>query len=168
MARNGKKPEPEKSAEPKDEGLEAQFLPKPSAAEMQVETLSGDIRDVLLSHFRDIKVPWAMLNEEEQRDKIEALTNASFDLVRKTLAVISASKFPIINVAIGKFTVDKGVKIECTASPSVENITHLAQHGKGSGVLVLAEARDYFGERAPARPDPNQKSFPLDEEPDDQ
>ena len=162
MRKNDKKPEPEQPSESPSEGLEAQFLQGAKVDDIQVETLSGDIRDVLLGHVRDIKIPWAMLSEEEQRDKIEALSSCSFDLVRRALAIISASKFPVINVAIGAYKVDKGLEIKVTATPSVPNITCLASHGQGSGVLVLAEASDYFGERAPARADKNQKELPLD------
>jgi hypothetical protein len=41
-----------------------EFSPEVDDAPMEAKTLSGDIRDVLLTHIRDIKVPWTMLSED--------------------------------------------------------------------------------------------------------
>ncbi|MDR3464185.1 MAG: hypothetical protein P4L76_17925 [Beijerinckiaceae bacterium] len=158
-----KKPEPPKQPpEPSPEGMEGQFLQDPQIDDMQAETLSGDIRDVVLTRFRSIVVPWAMLSEEEQRDEIYGIEAMSADLVRRAVGLVSASKFPVINVTVGAYKVDKGCEIKLQTNASVANITRLAEHGKGSGVLVLAEAADYFGERAPAKPDKNQREMPFD------
>lgn len=132
------------------------------SAPLEAGTLAGDVRDALLTHVRSIRVPWAMLAEDEQRDKIEAITNCASDLVRRAIATVAEGGFPSIIVSVGGFKVDKGVEVKLAASGTVENITRLAQHGKGSAVLVLAEAGDYLGERAPAKPDKDQRSLPLD------
>jgi hypothetical protein len=47
----------------------------------EAESLSGDIRDALLTHVRTIKVPWAMLAEER--------TASSWSLKHRALSKIS-------------------------------------------------------------------------------
>ena len=44
----------------------------------EAATLAGDVRDVLLTHVRSIKVPWAMLSEDEQSATISALIASPF------------------------------------------------------------------------------------------
>lgn len=124
---------------------------------MAIETLSGDVRDVLLTHYRSQNVPWGHLNEDEQRDKIEAFEKCARDVVRRAVSMLTTVKFPVLHVQIGKWTVDKAIEMKVTAGTTVGNINLLAEHGGAGAVLVLAEAADYMAERAPARPEPNQR-----------
>lgn len=128
----------------------------------EAETLSGDIRDALLTHVRSIKVPWAMLAEDEQQDTISAIESSAKNVVRQIAAIIATRGLPHIVVSVGKWTVKDGIKLEVEASSLVENITHLAEHGTGSAVLVLSEPGVYFGERAPAKADKDQPDLPID------
>lgn len=127
------------------------------------DTLTGDLRDALLTHIRTMETPWSKLSERDQQDKIYAVEAMAGDLVRGALQVISTRGFDAVHVQLGKFVVDKGVKIEAQASASVDNITKLADHGKGHGVLVLAEASDFFGESQAAKPDPDEPELPVGE-----
>lgn len=137
------------------------FGVKAEGLSLEAETLVGDVRDTLLSHVRSIRVPWTMLGEDEQSDKINALTSCAQDLVRRSIAVVVDAGFPSLVVNVGSYKVDKGVEVKILASPTVENITLLAQHGKGSAVLVLAEASAFFGERQSAKADKDQPDLPL-------
>jgi hypothetical protein len=146
--------------QPKDKELDISGL-MPST-EMQidglaVETLAGDVRDVLLTHYRSQTIPWGHLGEDEQGDKIEAFDKCARDVVRRAVAMLTTVKFPVLHVQIGKWTVDKAIEMKVTAGSTVGNINLLAEHGNSGAVLVLAEAADYMGERAPAKPDPNQR-----------
>jgi len=128
------------------------------------ETLTGDIRDVLLTHVRGMEKPWSMHSEDEQREKVYAMTEAAGSLVRRAVQTIAHRGFPHITVNLGKFTVDKGVKIEVGAAHTVENIEKLAVHGKGMAVMVLCEASAFFGEQQPAAVDKDEPGLPLDED----
>lgn len=139
------------------------YAPDEADAPLDAATLSGDIRDVLLSHMRAMNVPWAMLSEDEQRDKIEAVTRCAETLVRRTVLTLATADFPAIAVSLGAIKFDKGIEVKFACAPTIENITRLALHGHGTAVLVLAEAADYFGERAAARPQKNQPDLPLDD-----
>lgn len=130
-------------------------------ASIEVETLSGDMRDAMLTHVRSMKVPWAMLNEEEQAEKIDAIQRGCQDIVRRACAAISHRGFPHVTVAVGAIKIDKGLEIKLGAAGTVDNITRLANHGKASAILVLAESADFFGERGPAKPDADQPEMPF-------
>lgn len=129
----------------------------------EAETLVGDIRDALLTHVRSIKVPWAMLNEEEQGDRISAITRTAEHAVRVAAGKIAHRGFKHIVITTGKWTVNEGIKLEVNAAASVENINALAQHGAGAAILVLVDAAEFFGERAPAKPDKDQPDLINDE-----
>jgi len=130
---------------------------------LEAKTLSGDIRDMILTHIRSMTVPWPLLNEQEQADKIMAAENAGRDLVRQCLQVIATNKFPALHVSVGAYKVDKTLEVKLAVSPSVANITSLAQHGNGAALLILAEPQDYYGERAPAKPSKDQPKFTFNE-----
>lgn len=126
------------------------------------ETLSGDIRDALLTHFRSIKVPWAMLAEDEQQEKIDAIAKTASNAVRRIAAIVAQRGFPHIIASVTKWTVKDGIKLEVEASSLVENIHKLAEHGNSAAILVLTDPADYVGERAPAKADKDQPDLPID------
>lgn len=127
----------------------------------EAETLSGDIRDALLTHVRGIKVPWAMLAEDEQQEAIDAIANTAKNAVRIIASIIATQGLPHVVVSVGKWTVKDGIKLEVEASSLVDNITKLAEHGNGAAVLVLSEPDMYIGERAPAKADKDQPDLPI-------
>lgn len=128
----------------------------------EAETLSGDVRDALLTHVRSIKVPWAMLAEDEQQNAIDAIEQTAQFAVRQIAALMARRGLPHIIASIGKWTVKDGIKLELEASSLVENITALAEHGNGAAVLVLAEPSMFIGERGPAKADKDQPDLPID------
>lgn len=142
--------------------MEADLHPDTLINLAEVETLSGDIRDALLTHVRSIKVPWAMLAEDEQQSAIDAISRTAEFAVRQVAAIIAHRGLPHVIVGVGKWTVKDGIKLEVEASSLVENIHKLAEHGNGSAVLVLSEPSAYIGERAPAKADKNQPDLPID------
>lgn len=149
---------------PLPEGMRPEdFQSGPVDAAFETKTLSGDIRDLLLTHMRAMTVPWAMLNEQEQQDKITAVTNCAEGVVRQTMQTMVRGGFPSCVVDVLAFKSDKGVEIKLAAAATVETIVRLAEHGKGGAILVLARASDYFGERATAKPDKDQRRLPLEE-----
>ena len=150
----------------KTKKLEAEFIQDPSVEDIALDTLAGDVRDVLLTRVRNMTIPWGHLNEQEQKDINYAMDACAKDLVRKTVALLTQAKFPSILVSVGVVKIDKGVEVKLAVSETVENIVALAQHGKGSAVLVLAEASAYFGERGPAPVDKDQPPLPGTDEED--
>jgi hypothetical protein len=129
----------------------------------EADTLSGDIRDALLTHLRAIRVPWAMLGEDEQAEHIAAVQNTAEHAVRRIVGLVAGGGMPSVTGTIAKFTVKDGIKVELNVSSLVSNICALAEHGKASAVLVLSNASEFIGEHAPAKPDPDQPDLPMQE-----
>lgn len=159
MAKHTPNPESEK---PLPEGLRAEDMQASGDLEFDPSTLTGDVRDVLLTHIRSIKVPWSMLSEEEQIDKIMAITECGKDVVRRVCHTIIKGGFPSVDVLIGPIKIDKDIEVKIHASPIALNVELLAAHVKQNAVLILAESADYFGERAPAKPDKDQPDLPFE------
>lgn len=134
----------------------------PSIERFETGTLAGDIRDVILTHFRSIKVPWAMLNEQEQRDKINAIDNFGRDVARRAVHMVAASDMPTVHVMVGKWTVGEQIELKVSSAALLANITRLAEHGQTAAVLVLADPGAYMGEREKQQADPDQPGFPFD------
>lgn len=132
-------------------------------SEVHEETLVGDVRDMLLTHIRSMETPWSKLSERDQEYKIDAAENAAKFLVSQVCSMMAKQDFPNILVSVGKFTVDKAVKIEAIASSSADNINQLAVHGKGAAMLILADPQAYFGEIGKADMDADEPELPLDE-----
>jgi hypothetical protein len=74
----------------------------------EADTLSGDIRDALLMHLRSIKVPWAMLAEDEQQQAIDAIQRTAEYAVRQACAVMAKAGAPHVHAKIAKWTVRGG------------------------------------------------------------
>lgn len=133
---------------PLPEGLRAEDME--SDLEFAAETLSGDIRDTLLAQVKTMRIPWALLNEAEQGEKIEAFGLCGQKVVRQVVEAVVRAGFPSMIVTLGGFSVDAVAKIKLSATPSIDNVMKLAAHGKGAAVLVLAEGGEFYGERRSA------------------
>ena len=144
-----------------DERDEGQTVPQ-----MTVETLTGDIRDFLLGHLRDMQKPWAQMSEREQNDKIYAATNAARSMIGGAVNLIAAHGFDKVHVLVGKFTVKDGsIKAEFTTTATDESLISI-RHA-GSAVLVLADPAVFEGERAAAKADPDEPELPVDDDRDE-
>ena len=128
----------------------------------EAATLSGDIRDALLTHLRAIRVPWSMLAEDEQQEAIDAVSRTAEHAVRQAVALIAQAGAPFVHAKVSKWTVKGGdLRLELAVTPLVDNMIALAEHGSRGAVLVLADAENFVGARAPARPDPDQPDLPM-------
>jgi hypothetical protein len=128
----------------------------------EAETLAGDIRDALLTHVRAIRVPWAMLAEDEQQEVIDAISNTAKHAVRQACAVMAQAGAPHVHAKIAKWIVKGGdLKLELAVTPLVGNMIALAEHGSRGAILVLADASTFMGERALARADKDQPDLPI-------
>lgn len=132
--------------------------------ELKIETLSGDIRDALLTHVRAMEDPWSKLPEARQQDKIDAIAKMADDLVRRAVGMVAASGFDTLHIIIKDFAVKGGaVKGKFETSAISGNLIALADHENTRAVIVLADPGEYMGETAPARPDPEEPELPIGE-----
>lgn len=131
--------------------------------DVTVETLTGDVRDFLLMHLRDMKKPWQQMSEREQNDKIWASENAARSMVRKAVNLITARDFDKIHVQVGKFTVKDGeIKAEFTTPATDDNL--ISVRHAGLAVLVLADPSVFEGAKPAPQADPDEPDLGLDQD----
>lgn len=129
--------------------------------DLKEETLAGDIRDVLLMTIRDMKRPWSLLVEDEQREINSRMEMAANHLVRQTVQLLTDYEFPRAVVSLGEVKIkgEKGIeaKIECT---NIEHNRNVLGDYVGSMVMMLmVDSETFMGEREPADVVPDQQSI---------
>lgn len=135
-----------------------------SLEDITAETLSGDLRDVMLTHIRSMQTPWSKLSEQAQADKIYAVSNACETIVKRTVAILAERRFESVHCSVTKFTVKDLIKAEISAVSSSFNIEKMAEAVGEPALLVFADASAYLGEKAPAKPDKDQPDLPIDDD----
>lgn len=137
--------------------------------DLQLDTLSGDIRDELLKRIRNRHVTWRGMTEEEQSDEIAALDLFSRQIVRRAVALVTKHEFSHAVVSLVEFKVKGGKDIE--AKVTCPNIQHnrdaLGDRTGQMCMLMMVDSEEFFGERDEAKPDPNQSAFDLEVAPED-
>lgn len=135
------------------------------ATTLAEETLTGDLRDVLLTHVRSMEDPWSKLSEEAQQDKIDAIELCAEDIVRRAVSIIARRGFDVIHVNIADFTVKGGeVKGKFGALVSEQNVVSLSDHQGKSALIVLTDHSDFFGESQTAKAEPDEPQLPIGDE----
>ena len=135
--------------------------------DLAAETLSGDIRDMLLTHVRSMETPWSKMSEKAQSDKIYAISNAAENLVRRAVAIIAAQGHEPMFGRIAKFTVKDEIKAELVASSSVANIEKVAENIGQPAIIIFASPEVFMGEREAVAADKDQPVLPGTDEDDD-
>lgn len=131
---------------------------------LALETLSGDVRDALLTHIRGMEYPWSKLSEAKQGDKIYAATSMATDLVRRVAHIVGANGLDHIGITIGKFTAADGtIKAQFETAQTHESLVKISDMQGRRSLLVLVDPDDYSGERTPAKPDKDQPDLDMAE-----
>lgn len=138
-----------------------------STVDLAAETLSGDLRDVMLTHIRSMETPWSKMSERQQQDKIYAISNAASDVVRRAVRMIAADQHDVLEVNVAKFTVADKIKMDVVGNVTTPNIETLADNRGRAALLIFMSISDYMGERDEARAEPDQPDIPFDDEDDD-
>lgn len=139
-----------------------------STVDLASETLSGDLRDVMLTHIRSMETPWSKMSERQQQDKIYAVDKAAHDIVRGAVHMIAADQRDVLEVSVAKFTVADKIKMDVVGNVTSPNIETLADNRGRSALLIFVSPADYFGEREEAKADPDQPAIPFDDEADEE
>lgn len=139
-------------------------MSKTETLDLQAETLSGDIRDMLLTHIRSMETPWSKLSEDQQRDRIEACATAGRDLVRKSVKLVAHRGFAHMPITLKDWTVKDGIQLKVAAADTVEEITKLAEHRSGHALIVFASSSAFLGARSEPEPEPDQPEIEFDPE----
>ncbi len=118
------------------------------------KTLSGDVADVLLSEWKQMKRPWEKLDEEERRRLISRANDVGAAVARTAPKIAAAKGHPFGVVRIDGYKTDKDGN--CLANVNL-GATLESRHAMADlfgleAVLVLVPAQRYFGTRKVPRP----------------
>lgn len=140
-------------------------MEKSEIDDLKLETLSGDIRDVLLMTIRDLKRPWSMLTAEEQSDVANRMEMASKELVRKTVRLMTDFEFPRAVVTMGEVKIkgEKGIEAKITCTNIEHNRTVLGEHVGDMVLMLMVDADQFMAERQPVEITPDQPELPNSE-----
>ncbi|NPD17569.1 hypothetical protein HOY34_20500 [Xinfangfangia sp. D13-10-4-6] len=132
--------------------------------DLDLETLSGDIRDEMLSRMKHLKATWGLLSQAEQAEVGNGLELFSKSLIRKVIGKLAKHEFPHVVVSLAEFKVKGGKDIEAKITcPNIAvNRDPLGDRVGDMCMLVMADAETFFGERAPVKTDPDQPGLDLD------
>lgn len=131
--------------------------------DLDLSTLMGDIRDEMLTRIKHLKTTWPLMSQGEQAEVANGLELFAKKIIRDAVGTLTEHRFPKavvkleeIKIAgkqiIGKITTDN---IAVNRDVLGENVTSYCQ-------IVMVDSEVFFGERAPAKIDPDQPGLDLD------
>lgn len=150
-----------KGAEHPNEEIGKDELDRITEAAMEPKLLYGDLRDAILQRLRAMPKPWTTMSSKEQAEMIESVERATEDLIRKVVHLVAAFGRPTIEGQIESLTAKDGIGVKVVISKHAENRLKLLDAVSGKVLLVLADHEGFMGERAPAKPDDDQRALPL-------
>lgn len=132
--------------------------------DLDLSTLTGDMRDEMLSRVKHLKATWNLLSQQEQSEVANGLELFAKQLVRRAVHLVTRQEFPHTAVKLVEFKVKGGKDIE--AKIVCDNISHnreiLGDHTGQMVQIVMIDSEKFMGERAPAKTDPDQPDLGLD------
>ena len=115
------------------------------------ETLRGDIRDAILTEFKQLPKPWQQMNEDEQERVITRATDIAGKVVVGAVDLVAARGLPALPISIAKFEVDGAeLKGRYTAYATDENLLRIRHLADRRAMFVMADPEEYLGEKKPA------------------
>lgn len=130
--------------------------------ELKIDTLAGDLRDAMLMRVRDMKRPWSMLTESEQRELAAGLDMAARHLVRGAIHLLTDYEFPRAVVTLGEVKIrgEKGIEAKIGCANIEHNRQVLGEHVGDHVLMLMVDSETFMGEREPAKIDPDQPDLP--------
>lgn len=115
------------------------------------ETLTGDVRDMILMDMKDRKtsLPWNLRGEEAQKETIEQVTRFAEGLVERIVRVVAAGGRKVIQARLNKVTIKDEIKAELELSKMDEQRHQLMDSTGAAVMVVIADAEIFQGQRAP-------------------
>ncbi len=128
----------------------------------KMECLWGDLRDAILDRLRAMPKPYTIMSEREQIDMITGVEQVSRHLVTQACRIIAANGHAAFRAVPDGFK-NKGDDVTIQLKAVGTDLAHALLEHKGAPVMiVLAAPEAYMGEKAPAKPDPDEPALPLD------
>ena len=117
---------------------------------LQPETLTGDIRDTLLSYMKNPKTkPWERYSEREQKTIIENVTLLAQSVISRTMEIYAGAGRRTIEASLKKVAIADTIKGEIEIWKLDPQRRDFIDATGGTVLIVLNDASIYQGERAP-------------------
>lgn len=140
--------------------------PDMDAPTIEQSTLYGDVRDALLSRFRNTRKPWAQMSEEEQRQTVEAFGQTARDVVRRSVQAVTGFDFPRAVVELGQVNIKdkKTIEAKITCSNNEEYRSALGEAVGESVIILMVDSETFMSARGEPQIDKDQLGLDLDGE----
>ena len=133
------------------------------------ETLTGDIRDALLKTFKNAKLQplqWSKMTEGQQQGVIDLFSQVADTAVARCARIVAADGRLAIDGTVEKVDVKDGKHGSQLKVTVITDRTQQALMALGMAVgtnvgMLIQDVLPYRGERAPARPEPDQPNLDL-------
>lgn len=139
----------------------------PDVDSLDLDTLSGDIRDVMLQQFRRFPKTWQQMTEAEQRMTAEGIDYGARQLVRKAVRMVASYEWPHCVVTLGEVKIkgEKGIEAKIGAANVEENRNVLGDYVGSYAMLVMVDSETFMAARGEIQIDPDQPELPAGDEP---
>lgn len=138
--------------------------------DMQLGTLSGDIRDAMLTRFRGFGKTWKDMTEAEQQDAANAFDLAARQTVRKAVQLLTSWDWPRVVARLGDMKIIGGEKTRIEVKAIASNIADyrnaIGEHVGSEVMILMVDSEAFLAQRAPAKTEPDQPDLPMGEDVD--
>jgi hypothetical protein len=132
----------------------------------EIETLMGDVRDVMLGRIRTTRKPWEQMTEAEQTDLANGIDLAARDIVRRSVRLLARHEWPHVVATLEEIKIGgkNGVDIKMTCPNHSSHREVLGDHVKTMVQIVMVDSDQFMGQRAPVDIRPDQPDLPINDE----
>lgn len=132
--------------------------------DLRLESLSGDMRDEMLTRIKQLKATWGLLSQNEQMDVANGLELFAKNMVRRAVHLVTRQKFPHTAVQLAEMKIggSKGIEAKIICDNVQHNREVLGEHVGQFVQIVMIDSDTFMGERNAVQTDPDQPGFNLD------
>lgn len=129
----------------------------------ELETLMGDVRDVMLGRIRTTQKPWEQMTEAEQIDLANGIDYAARDMVRRTVRLMARHEWPHVVASLSEIKIGgkNGIDIKMTCPNIALHRETLGDNVNTQVQIVMIDSDKFMGERAPVDIKPDQPDLDL-------
>lgn len=129
----------------------------------ELETLMGDVRDVMLGRIRTTQKPWEQMTEAEQTDLANGIDLAARDMVRRTVRLMARHEWPHVVASLSEIKIGgkNGIDIKMTCPNIALHRETLGDNVNTQVQIVMIDSDKFMGQRRPVDIKPDQPDLDL-------
>lgn len=127
-----------------------------AASALQADTLRKDVRNLILTEFKNAPGAWPKLGEGDQQRLIIRAEDIAGTLVRRAIDIVAERGLPALPVEVGKMKVDGStVKADFECYANDENLLRMRHMQGARAMLVLASPDRFDAKTDEKEPEPD-------------